>query len=411
MIESIYKTKDSIQSIEAIKNGVCQRCFGNNLHKDKFNNYHCLDCYKYSDINETMRLYRRNRIMISKIHILNLLYNLTEEQKKGSNFFVNCFNNNNPGFLQAVCGAGKTEMTYSVILKALNQGLSIAFIIPRVEVLKEVYNRFIRCFPKTNIKILYENNKDFEFADIIFSTPQQLIYFFQEFDLLILDEVDAFPFVNNIFLERLVMKSVKTDGVILYMSATINNKYLQLINQNKLKYFSIASRYHFRDLSIPKFIQYNNHKQMLKILKQFLKIRLELNRQCIIFVPSINFGHIIKEWLLELQDKTFFISSKTKYKKSIVKEFRRGDFLFLVATTVLERGVTFSNIDCVVINSDHEVFSKESLIQISGRVGRVVGYENGEVIFLSKYLSTSMKQCKKEIVNMNERKNNEVQTM
>ena len=54
------------------------------------------------------------------------------------------------------------------------------------------------------------------------------------------------------------------------------------------------------------------------------------------------------------------------------------------------------------------MFSKESLIQISGRVGRIAEYENGEVIFISRYKSVSMKQCKKEIMSMNRRKNNEV---
>ncbi|MCK5763865.1 MAG: DEAD/DEAH box helicase family protein [Clostridiales bacterium] len=408
MIESIYKTEDCSYSVEAINNGVCQRCLGNNLYTDKFGNNHCLDCYKYSDINESMTLYRFARKKVNKRHTLDLSYNLTIEQSKGSNFLLNCFESNKQGFLQAVCGAGKTEMTYSVILNALNQGLSIAFVIPRVEVLKEVSNRFIICFPKTNIKVLYENNKDFELADIIFSTPQQLVYFYQEFDLLILDEVDAFPYANNVFLERLVNKSMKLKGVILYMSATINNKYLQLVEQKKLQYYSIASRYHYRDLAIPKFFQYYSQNQMVKILKEFLNINLQLKRQCIIFVPSITFGYKLKKILMEFQDNTIFISSKTKYKKSTIKEFRRGDFLFLIATTVLERGVTFSDIDCIVIDSDHEVFSKESLIQISGRVGRIAGYENGEVIFISKYLSKQMKQCKKEIMNMNKRKNNEV---
>ena len=84
---------------------------------------------------------------------------------------------------------------------------------------------------------------------------------------------------------------------------------------------------------------------------------------------------------------------------------RRKDYLFLITTTVLERGVTFADIDCVVLHADHQVFSKETLIQISGRVGRQLEYAQGNVILYSEYVSSKMKRAKQEIQLMNRRNN------
>ena len=97
-----------------------------------------------------MTIYRFSRNVQESEHIMNMQYKLTDLQNKGSEFLYNCYLFKQSGFLQAVCGAGKTEMTYKTILKALNNGEIVGFVIPRVEVLKEVFKRFRSVFEKTH---------------------------------------------------------------------------------------------------------------------------------------------------------------------------------------------------------------------------------------------------------------------
>lgn len=399
MIEKLYRNGlEPENSCQAVTKNKCNRCFGKNTYKDKFGIHHCLDCFQYGEINETMTLYRFSRNIPVVNNILKIDYQLTNLQKKGSNFLLDCYKQGKQGFLQAVCGAGKTEMTYQVILTALNDNKKVCFVIPRVEVLKEVGKRIKTAFPKTNISLLYEGNKCFDEANMIMSTPQQLIYFYREFDLIILDEVDAFPYAGNVLLERLVKKSVKQEGVILYMSATVSKEFL---TKNKVtKHYLIPSRYHFKDMVVPEFIKIRNHRNIPKSFHKYLCLNNKEKVQTIIFTPTIRIGEELYRNLKCIY-RCAFIHSRISYKGEIIKQFRNQEINFLISTTVLERGVTFKHIDVFVFCADHRVFSKESLIQISGRVGRDISCPNGKLLFFSEYMSKAMKKARNEIVYMN----------
>jgi competence protein ComFA len=54
---------------------------------------------------------------------------------------------------------------------------------------------------------------------------------------------------------------------------------------------------------------------------------------------------------------------------------------FLVTTSILERGVTFPEIDVLVLGADDAVFSTAALVQIAGRAGRSVSRPTGDVLF------------------------------
>jgi competence protein ComFA len=405
MIEKLYETAKCYEKVKALSNNKCNRCNGTNIYIDEYKISYCLDCFSYGEINDSMQIYRYIRDIPRLNHELVEKYNLTEIQRKGSDFLLKCYLDKEPGILQAVCGAGKTEMTYRVIHKALNENKKICLVIPRVEVLKEISIRYKEAFPKTIIKLLFEGNKDYLEANLLISTPQQLINFYFEFDLMIIDEIDAFPFADNPFLERLVEKSIKRNGIKLYMSATLTNSLDTQIKNKTLRHFVIPNRYHYHDLIIPRFIKLKNNKLYTQI-DEIVQFNLTNKRQCLIFVPSINKGEEILSYINKDSKISDFISSKSKYKKQIISSFRNKHTLFLISTTILERGVTFDNIDCLVLYSDNVVFTKQTLIQISGRVGRNHDDQSGYVIYLSEYISKSMKQAKREILEMNRRKNN-----
>ena len=252
------------------------------------------------------------------------------------------------------------------------------------------------------MSVLYEGNKHFGKSEFILSTPQQLIYFYREFDLIILDEVDAFPYSGNEFLERLVKKSLKAKAVILYMSATISNEFLDSVKD--IKRFLIPSRFHKKPMIIPEFIRIRNRNALIKKLQSYLDANQKEKKPTLLFVPTIAIGLELNKTLKSLDYRCAFLSSKTNYKHEVIKLFKTGDITFLITTTILERGVTFSNVDVFVLYTDHRVFNKESLIQISGRVGRDVLHPNGLLLFFSEYLTKAMKQTKYELIYMNCRK-------
>ena len=45
----------------------------------------------------------------------------------------------------------------------------------------------------------------------------------------------------------------------------------------------------------------------------------------------------------------------------------------LLTTTILERGVTFPNIDVAVIGAEDAIFTESALVQIPGRAGEKQG--------------------------------------
>ena len=97
----------------------------------------------------------------------------------------------------AVTGAGKTEMLFAVLHQTLQEG-RIALASPRVDVCLELFPRIQAVFPHEAIALLHGNSQEsYRYTKLVICTTHQLLKFHQAFDLLIVDEVDSFPFVNN----------------------------------------------------------------------------------------------------------------------------------------------------------------------------------------------------------------------
>ena len=94
--------------------------------------------------------------------------------------------------------------------------------------------------------------------------------------------------------------------------------------------------------------------------------------------------------------------SKHKDREKIIASFKNGDFLILVTTSVLERGVTVKNLQVIVMYSDHKLYNEYVLVQIAGRVGRKIGATKGEVIFICEKETEDIKNCIRKIKTANE---------
>lgn len=389
--------------IKAVSGIFCKRCLSEELGSDHYGRLVCPDCHAA----EGDTLFRFKRELESREHVLKFSYELSKEQVKASAYLLELIKNRQSGVIHAVCGAGKTEMTYAGIIYALNHDMRICFAIPRKEIVTELCKRFKIHFPATIVKALHQDSKDDEGAHMIISTVHQLIGFFHEFDLVILDEADAFPYASNHYLHRLVKKALIPDGILIEMSATIEKRIIDTSNSN---YYLSPSRFHNFDLDEPKFIQVENIRKlfMKNVLPDQVKAILDgwvsKNKPVFMFVPTIFYGEHIARILNQAGYKANSISSVSKDKDNLLMDFKRGKTDVLIATTILERGVTFNNVQVGVLFANDRIFTKSVLIQICGRVGRFTECPSGEIRFFSEYLSKAMLDAKKEIRRMNRMK-------
>lgn len=397
-------------SLKSLENGVCQRCFsGCNSHLEDYDGRTiCSDCIQFGISTSHNLIFRHPRRLNSIIHTMVFDFELSLDQKRGSAFFVDCCENFRSGFLEAVCGAGKTEMLYHGILNTLNKGMKICFAIPRKQIVIEIEKRLKSVFPSTTIKAIHGDSKEDSYAEIIISTIHQLIHYYQEFDLLIIDEVDAYPLLGSPMLHRLIHKAIKPSSILFLMSATTYPEISRYIDEFHMNQCVIYTRFHQVPQDIPKML----HVKRLNstIMKGLIPKTIEstithwVNEGSIVFVyvPTINLGIQVFAAFGKRLDCVDMISSKTKFKESILRKVENSETKILITTSILERGVTFSQLNVMILFSDHKIFSKEMLIQIAGRVGRKSDHPKGEILFVSEYVSDAMLDAIQRIEQTNQ---------
>lgn len=389
--------KDEV-SIDSLHDGLCERCLSTtNSHYVDFNGRTiCKECFQFGLSTNENSLYRHTRKTMQKNHKLEIGYKLSEDQRKGSRFFVDCLQNRQNGFLEAVCGAGKTEMLFQGFLESLNRGKLICFAIPRKQIVIQIEARLKSVFPDSIVKGIHGDSKDDEGAHIVVSTIQQLISYYHEFDVLVVDEVDAFPLEGNRMYHRFIKKAMKPDGILFLMSATKVDSIHEYLQEFNMAECVIYRKFHNIPQDIPicrhvpgLYRKFNNGIIPNTVLQTLRKWVLE-GSKVFIFVPTIR----LAEMVFESIHKTLFYSEKmtslTYEKKEILKRFETEETKILISTSVLERGVTFSKLNVMVLFSNHRIYSKEMLIQIAGRVGRKLDSPRGEIIFLSENISKEM---------------------
>ena len=82
---------------------------------------------------------------------------------------------------------------------------------------------------------------------------------------------------------------------------------------------------------------------------------------------------------------------------------RDGDYDFLVTTSILERGVTFPEIDVYVLGADDPVFSSSALVQIAGRAGRAQSRPTERVVFWINCNCRQINQAVSQVKYLNQK--------
>lgn len=204
-------------------------------------------------------------------------------------------------------------------------------------------------------------------------------------------------------------QALKEGGAKILLTATSTRTLERKVNKGEVVKLTLARRFHNRPLVIPKFIRSFNlfkmiHRQKLppKILK-YLKKQRKTGYPLLIFLPTIIMAESVTAILKELlpAEQIACVSSQSQNRKEDITAFRQGKKTILITTTILERGVTFPQIDVFVLGSHHRVYSSQSLVQIAGRVGRSIDRPDGTLYFFHEGISKAMLLARKEIKEMN----------
>lgn len=378
----------------------CQRCQNEDprfFYQDH-GVYYCRKCISFSrlDVGEQVRPCQLRRRILSVRPTLQ--YELTSAQKKASDQVVCFLKQGFDVFVYAATGAGKTEMTFASICFYLSQGKKVCFSISRRQVVLEIAQRLRVAFPQLEIVEVTQGYTQKIDGDIIVCTMHQLYRYPYGFDLLIMDEIDAYPYVENPLLKAIAKQACI--GQRLCLSATPDQESQTLIEQGKMKVVTLFQRPHKQPLVVPKVIQCSSLYQLVYIF-YFCFRQVQKQKQVLLYVPR-RFDCIWMHGLLYPFFKVSSIHSKTKDKDEIMKAFREHQYDILVCTTLLERGITVGSVQVIVYQGQHIVFTSASLIQIFGRVGRTFQDPKGEGVCLCQYASKSIKECVKQIQWMND---------
>lgn len=324
-------------------------------------------------------------------------YPLSEEQLAISNKALEAFKNKKNVLINAVCGAGKTELIFSSVSYALSKNLQVGFCVPRRDVIIDLIPRFEKAYKNKKVVAIYGGHNKVLNGDIILLTTHQLYRYKNYFDLLIMDEGDAFPYRGNYVLNSFFKTAIKGNYILL--SATPLPEMIAEIKQNNGVYLTLSKRYHGHPLPVPviKVRPFIKYISILYYLRKFLK----RNYPVLIFCPLVNQCQSLYLYLNKFFNNGDYVHSQRSNREQIIESFKNGKTKYLVTSTLLERGITIKNIQVIVFNSHHEIFDKRCLIQISGRVGRKIDAYEGEVIYLGDFVTRAMEESIYEIKRYN----------
>lgn len=310
----------------------------------------------------------------------------------------------------AVTGAGKTEMIFPLIDYELAHNRQILIATPRRDVVLELAPRLAKAFPERMVVSLYGGSEDrWKKGEVTLSTTHQLMRFYQAFDLVIIDELDAYPYHNNPMLIHAAREVCKPGGRYIFLSATPPASMQKEVSRGILPCVRVPVRYHRHPLPVPKRVAVPHvdrmlrHRSLPRKLQTALKESLGRGAQVFVFVPRIAWVEPLVRLLGEVFPEAAVrgTSSKDELRREKVQDFRDRKFALLVTTTILERGVTVPMSDVFILGADAALFDEASLVQMAGRAGRSKDDPDGRVIFASREWTASQLRAIRQIREMN----------
>ena len=388
----------------------CPRCASpyEEEHQLPNGSFYCRECILLGRVQSDQELYYFPQEDFPRQQSLNWQGQLTPFQAQISQALCQAVDEKRPSLVHAVTGAGKTEMIYAVVAKVLDRGGAVCIATPRIDVCIELHKRLVQDF-NCPIALLHgESDANFR-TPLVIATTHQLLKFYRAFDLLIIDEVDAFPYADNPMLYQAVNLSTKEDGLQLFLTATSTEELDKMVKSGKLQRLSLPRRFHGNPLVVPSKIWMSGFEKKMdkNLLPQVLIKHIARQRKTgfplLLFAPEIKTGQQLTTILEKLfpDERIGFVSSQTENRLEVVEAFRKKELTILVSTTILERGVTFPCVDVMVVQANHQLYTSSSLVQIGGRVGRSMERPTGDLLFFMEGSNRAIEKAIAEIKTMN----------
>lgn len=415
------ETVEGLLEILAISTNRCFRCGNTNPFLfgkmtcaacEREDCLYCRNCIVMGRVNSCQKLYYQKADLLPKriVSCLSWEGTLSPGQKKASSAVVSSIKQRVDMLLWAVAGSGKTEMMFEGMDLALKQGLRICIASPRVDVCLELYPRLQEVFKEIDIVCLYGDSKDkYQGEQFVIATTHQLIRFYDTFQVIFIDEVDAFPYAKDPFLEYAVKKARTKVGSTIIITATPEKKWQQECAIGKRNFVKIPARYHRKRLPVPRTCWIGPWKKnlaqgkiTLKLINWIKKAEFK-NQPALIFFPEIEAMNQFADALVNYDFiRPVTVHSADQLRKEKVEWLREGKIKLLLTTTILERGVTFKDVQVAVFGSEGRIFTEAALVQIAGRAGRKLTHPTGDVCFFHYGKTTEMNRAIAHIKKMNQ---------
>ena len=286
----------------------------------------------------------------------------------------------------AVCGAGKTEVSFSAMHSALASGRRVLFAAPRRDVVAELEPRVRAAFPGVTCSTFCggsRGQRDYD-ARVILATTHQAMRFYRRFDLVILDEADAYPFAGSEALASAVHRSLAPSGKIVIMTATPSRGHLARVKSGVLPCIRIPARHHGRPLPEPEVVTAYGGDLLPKVA-EIVGAGAGPGTPFLVFVPRRRQAQEVAKYLLLRIPgaRVEWVHSQDPARDDKRAAIAGGECDVLVSTSVMERGVTVDGVDVIVCHADDDVvFDYRALVQMAGRAGRTAANPEGCVWFV-----------------------------
>ncbi len=357
--------------------------------------YYCRKCISFSRICIEDSIEEVNlELPQIKSEEYTLEYPLTDEQQRISHLCATKIEETDI-LIHAVTGAGKTELVVETISNMLAKKKKVCFAIARRQVVLELADRFRKIFPHAKVVEVCGGHTSQLDGDLIVCTTHQLYRYYNAFDLLILDEPDAFPFYGNVVLHGIASTACSKHHI--YLTATPDETLIQKVKEGSLFVLNLDQRPHKYPLPVPRI---SNHFFIGRIISLLCWIKEYDNTPRMIFMPTIAMAKKLHFFLSMLMN-VYICTSKTENRDEVIEKFRQDEQGICICTTVLERGVTIKKVNICIYLADHHVFNEAALIQMAGRAGRNFHYPKGDVLFITSKKSEVVDKCIQEIERAN----------
>ncbi|TVT26767.1 DEAD/DEAH box helicase [Salinicoccus cyprini] len=393
-----------------VKGPLCHRC--GNTSKKYFYSYdapfdgsrvtYCMKCINLGRSDSMTPLRCNPTVRRKTASPYTLDFELSSQQAYASDRIMDALKTGRSLLLYAVTGAGKTEMTFQSIEWAREAGLNVAFISPRIDVVKEVHIRLGQAFVSSGIDLMYDGVKQVHDYQFTVCTVHQLFNFIDHFDFIIVDETDAFPLPEDPILMQAIRRASTRAATLIFMTATPSRQLIREVGKDGV--ITLPRRYHGHDLTMPKMVWHDIRRDISrdrapKKLMNLIRDILDAERFVLVFVPEISLMEALFKVIHEVFPESAAVHSGDPERNHKVEKMRNKEIKVLLTTTILERGVTFDRLDAIIVHAER--FNMESLIQMCGRVGRKQTDPVGNIWFFAHYQTDGIRRTFRTIREFN----------